>query len=425
MDSSQFSLLPPVWDNSMYHSQEDFSMTPRDVTSFGGSNIGHITSPQRKKRVRQLQFSQPGGTQSSIYVPIEKKDDLEGPNYLGGMSQDDVFASQFSQDITNRFGSQLTVREQDDTNIDCGNSNSNISNLCYHNESVSNEGFQATISQVPFIPFNNRPPFDTRLNKENRPKPNSNLVEENKEIVIPPPISNPFQSYTKTFPKIKPLSLWVTSFKERSRYLVDFHQLCQLGIGQSSTVFVARKRLDGLLYAVKKIVNKISTEMDSRTITKEVCALAILQDCPHIIQYYNSWIDDGQLYIQTELCAMGTLDSLVTQTHERVLNNQIAFKRFISRTDSFDISVMGSRVEDSNSHQILSQNQLSQAQKINENSDHMMNESTYLDSNSNMSNNYESNESLQYKQDIERIAWIVLKCIGGAIQHMHKRGKLF
>jgi hypothetical protein len=42
-----------------------------------------------------------------------------------------------------------------------------------------------------------------------------------------------------------------------------------------------------------------------------VCALAVLQGCPNIIRYFSCWLQDGDLYIQTELCLDYTLEIYV------------------------------------------------------------------------------------------------------------------
>ena len=108
----------------------------------------------------------------------------------------------------------------------------------------------------------------------------------------------------------------------------------------------------GIVYAVKRIKSIISTEGENRVITKEVCAHAALQGCSYIVQYYNSWIDEGQLYIQTELCALGTLDSLIEQKIDRLHPNNSVIgihggggggnihNHMTSRADSFDLSYM-------------------------------------------------------------------------------------
>jgi hypothetical protein len=65
------------------------------------------------------------------------------------------------------------------------------------------------------------------------------------------------------------------------------------------------KRLDGQVYAVKK-----SSRAHSRASLREVVALAALQDSQHTTRYYNTWIEDGHVYIQME-CMDYSLDRVL------------------------------------------------------------------------------------------------------------------
>ena len=85
-----------------------------------------------------------------------------------------------------------------------------------------------------------------------------------------------------------------------------------LGEGTFSTVFKARRRLDGCLYAVKRLKTQIQSERGGEEALKEVCALAALQGCPHIVRYFGCWLEDLHLWIQTELCLPYTLDIFVS-----------------------------------------------------------------------------------------------------------------
>jgi wee1-like protein kinase len=105
--------------------------------------------------------------------------------------------------------------------------------------------------------------------------------------------------------------LWIAPFKERPRTLTDFEIIRLLGEGVSSTVHSCRKRLDGQLYALKKIKRKINSENEGKHFLKEAQAHAALIGCPNITQYFGCWIDDGHLSIQTELCSYGSLDVFV------------------------------------------------------------------------------------------------------------------
>mmetsp|Transcript_30844 Transcript_30844/g.60194 ORF Transcript_30844/g.60194 Transcript_30844/m.60194 type:complete len:1033 (+) Transcript_30844:62-3160(+) len=85
----------------------------------------------------------------------------------------------------------------------------------------------------------------------------------------------------------------------RSRYLSDFEQLdaddhggALLGRGGFGTVVRARNRLDKVVYAVKKVrLNRCGTT-EIEQVLREVSSLALL-DHPHIVRYYNSWVEEN------------------------------------------------------------------------------------------------------------------------------------
>ena len=106
-------------------------------------------------------------------------------------------------------------------------------------------------------------------------------------------------------------SVYIGAFKERPRFMFDFEQGAVLGEGVHSTVHRACRRLDGRSYAIKKLKRKIGGEKEGVLLVKEVMACAALQGCPHMVQYYGCWLEDGHLYIQLEACAYGSMESFV------------------------------------------------------------------------------------------------------------------
>jgi wee1-like protein kinase len=91
----------------------------------------------------------------------------------------------------------------------------------------------------------------------------------------------------------------------KSRFAQEFQELKVLGKGSFGTVFKCRKRLDGCLYAVKAIDKKIRGNLDQDRIMKEVFALSALgtETCNnHVVRYFTAWLEQGHLFIQTELC---------------------------------------------------------------------------------------------------------------------------
>lgn len=109
-------------------------------------------------------------------------------------------------------------------------------------------------------------------------------------------------------------SVWVSPYEERSRYYAEFEEILDLGKGTFSKVVCVRHRLDGMLYAIKKIQERIVSKTQETMLLREVNALALLSNtsCPHLIRYYTSWIEEGKIYIQLELCEIGCLEDLIS-----------------------------------------------------------------------------------------------------------------
>lgn len=78
-----------------------------------------------------------------------------------------------------------------------------------------------------------------------------------------------------------------------SRYREDFYEEGRLGKGGFGEVVKARKKLDGQIYAIKKItINQSSQESLTVTdILKEVRLLSQLSH-PSVVRYYNAWLEE-------------------------------------------------------------------------------------------------------------------------------------
>lgn len=91
----------------------------------------------------------------------------------------------------------------------------------------------------------------------------------------------------------------------------DFCELTSIGKGQFSTVFRVRNKIDRCLYAVKK-TTRISRGLNDAL--REVFALATVgieaEACRNIVRYFSSWLEDGRLHIQTELCVCSLRDRM-------------------------------------------------------------------------------------------------------------------
>jgi len=136
--------------------------------------------------------------------------------------------------------------------------------------------------------------------------------DRSRQITLPAVAQNPFQqSWPGRFAGQPPQNMWISAFKPWPRFTWDFESQGVLGEGVQSLVYCARKRVDGCLYAIKKLRRQILTEKEGLLLTREVCALSAFSGCPNILRYYSSWIEDGYLHIQTELCQLGSLEVLV------------------------------------------------------------------------------------------------------------------
>ena len=223
--------------------------------------------------------------------------------------------------------------------------------------------------------------------------------EQERKITIPPPIQNIFlpvfepetlptalhrclstERYLEGQPA-RSVDIWLGPFQERPYYMTHFHQEAILGAGNFSEVYKARKRLDGCLYAIKKLKERISSDASGNSALKEVCALAALQGCEHIVRYYSCWIEDSHLWIQTELCLPITLDVYVLGMPRRKMANY-----FCSSQDGFGNSSDAAFVT--------------------------------------MTEDVDSTAWPEGEPIPENVAWTFLKTVAEALEYMHMRGTL-
>jgi len=102
----------------------------------------------------------------------------------------------------------------------------------------------------------------------------------------------------------------------------EFCGVTVIGRGQFSTVYRVQNRIDQCMYAVKK-TTQITRGLRC-TQLREVFALANVsmeaEGCPNIVRYYSSWVEDGRLHIQTELCECSLRDRLHQKRREEPSN---------------------------------------------------------------------------------------------------------
>lgn len=102
-----------------------------------------------------------------------------------------------------------------------------------------------------------------------------------------------------------------------SRYDTEFLQTSVLASGMFGTVKLARHRLDGTDYAIK--VNNTALKPGSsaeKKIMNEVFAHASLNNSQHVVRYFNSWVEEGYVYIQNEFCNGGSYSQMIDQRRE-------------------------------------------------------------------------------------------------------------
>ncbi|NXI39021.1 E2AK1 kinase, partial [Galbula dea] len=80
---------------------------------------------------------------------------------------------------------------------------------------------------------------------------------------------------------------------QTSRYLNEFDEIARLGKGGYGKVYKVRNKLDGQLYAIKKINIKKATRRDCMKVLREVKVLAGLQH-PNIVGYHTAWMEQVQ-----------------------------------------------------------------------------------------------------------------------------------
>eukprot|EP01052_Picozoa_sp_SAG31_P025892 SAG31_NODE_2302_length_5976_cov_5.112813_1_plen_1216_part_00 len=96
-------------------------------------------------------------------------------------------------------------------------------------------------------------------------------------------------SSAKSGTKLSPLMVPVGIVNVSSRYAREFQEVRRLGRGGQGTVFVVENMLDGIEYAVKKVLLPRSDKERDRVL-REVKSLAKL-DHVNIVRYYQAWIE--------------------------------------------------------------------------------------------------------------------------------------
>ena len=92
--------------------------------------------------------------------------------------------------------------------------------------------------------------------------------------------------------------------------MADFELLSRLGAGSFGVVFKARRIVDQLVYVIKSVrISELSFKEQGDAIN-EVKILAQMNS-PHVVHYYDSFIDGDSLHIVMEFCNRGDLQNLL------------------------------------------------------------------------------------------------------------------
>jgi len=97
-----------------------------------------------------------------------------------------------------------------------------------------------------------------------------------------------------------------------TRYQEEFLEMAKVASGQFGAVVKARHRLDGIVYAIKITKKNLrANSHDEKMAMNEVFAHAALMKHKHVVRYFNSWVERGQIYIQNEFCDGGSLEQKI------------------------------------------------------------------------------------------------------------------
>lgn len=86
------------------------------------------------------------------------------------------------------------------------------------------------------------------------------------------------------------------------RLFTQFEVIGKIGSGDFADVYEARSLADGRHYAIKRTTMPFTSHSDRMRKLQEVRNHRMLPPHPNCVRYYDSWEEDGYLYIQTELC---------------------------------------------------------------------------------------------------------------------------
>lgn len=301
---------------SHLQSQDQSQSSQYDATPVEPDTSAHYeASPMRKRGKRLSLANRDADDNGSLFNFASSQENMVI------LSSDSQQSASNSQDVVNRLGQLCKITQE----------NSNSSSI------IESEDSRSNFNDIMF----SMPSLTPRLSNIHQAAASRNLpsqlggggagadMNDEKKITISPALVNPFltdQMGIRVSHKSKrPTTIWLQPYRERPRYMIDFEEEGIIGEGQFSVVYRARKRLDGTLYAVKKLKSRIHSETEGVVLLREVCALAALRGCPNLMRYYGSWIEDSHLWIQCELCIKVNLDVFVSFSELNSSNSGLQF----------------------------------------------------------------------------------------------------
>lgn len=100
------------------------------------------------------------------------------------------------------------------------------------------------------------------------------------------------------------------SSEKISRYEEDFIEAEKLGRGGYGSVYAVKHKLDGLMYAMKKIQFKNTSSQFMEKVLREVKTLALLNH-PNVVRYYSAWIEKEDNSSQEDLRPLSSSTTVI------------------------------------------------------------------------------------------------------------------
>lgn len=113
-----------------------------------------------------------------------------------------------------------------------------------------------------------------------------------------------------------------------SRLNQKFKIISKIGSGNFGDVYKVKSLEENQFYAMKKTLIPFTCEADRRRKLQEVKNHQSLPPHRNCVRYYDSWEEDGYLYIQTELCK-SSLNGILENSEEHKLPEQIIWNYLI------------------------------------------------------------------------------------------------